>query len=211
MFRNKSIAFITVILVLNSCASPALLYTYETGKHLDFSSGKWLINKVNTNKPNLSNKLYHTAYKSFYEILGDKLYDINRVRINHIVKSDIKHNLNKNQLIQLGKDSECDYLINIEGIILTDNIDFINFQSDIDKSATNKSTSNIKIYDLNNGILISSISAESNLSIGKDLLPDRSNDDGNKEFPSFYRSASFGLNKSIKKLVKKHKKHALKN
>lgn len=207
MFKNKSIVYLAILLVFNSCVGPTIQYTYESGRYIDFNSGKWLINDVKSNKPYLSSKLYNTAYTSFYEILGDQLYDLNKVRMNHIIENNIKLNLTRSQLIKLGQDSDCDFLINIEGNIITDNIGGINYDRSIEKSATNKSIATIKIYDLNSGLLISSMKAEANLSIGRDLLSDTSNDEDNSngEFPSFYRSASFGLNKSIKKLIKKHK------
>lgn len=207
MFKNNYIAYISILFVFNSCVGPSIQYTYETGRHIDFSSGKWLINDVKSNTPYLSNKLYKTAYTSFYGILGDQLYDLKKVRMNHIIESSIKHNLNRSQLIKLGHDSECDYLINIEGDIITDNIGGINYESSIEKSATNKSIASIKIYDLNSGLLLSLSTAKASMSIGPDLLNDTTNEVNNsgREYPNLYRNASFGLNKSIRKLIKNYK------
>lgn len=206
LFLLKSpIVFILLLCLLFSCNTPKYTYLFETGKHLDFNEGKWLLNRSKSNSRVFDAKLYDQSHKQFKEILGNSLLEINEIRLTKIVLPEIDFDLTKQELIQLNKDSGCDFLINIKGNIITENAGSFSLPSnDSDYYATNEASVSIKIYDLNTGLELSSSKV-----YGK-VIDQGSAFDSNNNFPIISTSAHTAMLRGAKKLIGKYKKYQVK-
>tara|TARA_R110000751_G_scaffold307477_1_gene429039 strand:- start:843 stop:1469 length:627 start_codon:yes stop_codon:yes gene_type:complete len=174
--RNyKNILYIVILILGSSCVGGKYVYEFDTGKHLDFSNGKWIFNEVQSNSESKDNKrLYGESYEEFKKILGDSLIDLTALRNTSLVEPEIKFEPTQSELKKLYDNSECDFLINVRGQIISNNASsFYSNDQSLSYSTSNRSAVFIKIFDLKNGILISSsngqaISTEGHSDLEKD-------------------------------------------
>jgi hypothetical protein len=158
-FRNyKNLLYIAILIFGSSCVGGKYTYEFDTGKHLDFSNGKWVFNEVQSNsEPKNSQRLYAESYEEFKKILGDSLIDLTTLRNNALVEPEIKFEPTQSELKKLYDNSKCDFLINVRGQIISNNASsFYSNDQSLSYSTSNRSAVFIKIFDLKNGILISS-------------------------------------------------------
>ncbi len=200
---NK-ISCLCLIMVFCSCAGGKYNYLFDTGKRLDFSKGKWLLNKTESNSKVFDSELYDASYKEFKEILGDSLIDMNTLRASRLVAPKVGFELSDMELKKLKQDSECDFLINIRGNIVSNGAGSLSFDSENGYySTSNQSSVAILIYDLNAGAVLSSSQA-----VGK-ATAENSHFDDAKGIPSINSSAETLMVAAAKKLIKKYDKYRL--
>ena len=157
--RNyKYLIYIVILIIASSCVGGKYAYEFESGKNLDFSNGKWIFNEVQSNSESKNNKrLYGESYEEFRKILGDSLIDLTSLRNISLVEPEIKFEPSQTELKELYKNSKCDFLINVRGQIISNNASsFYSNDQNLSYSTSNRSAVFIKIFDLKNGILISS-------------------------------------------------------
>ncbi|MDO5981857.1 hypothetical protein [Flavivirga spongiicola] len=205
LFEKSLIVFMLFLFLLFSCNTPKYTYMFETGKHLDFSDGKWLLNRSKSNSKVFDAELYYQSKEQFGEILGKSLLEIHDVRLTRIIAPEIAFNLEKKELIQLHKDAGCDFLINIRGKITTENVGGFSLpSSSADYYATNEAYVSIKIYDLKTGHEVSSSKV-----YGKVI--DRGYDSNkHRVIPTISTSSHNTMLLAAKKLISKYKKYQIK-
>ncbi|NKI25264.1 hypothetical protein HCG49_01650 [Arenibacter sp. 6A1] len=113
-----------------------------------------------TNSRFSNSRLYPTALNEFRKILGDSLFEIHDIRRNRLMPREISFDMDRKQLLKLNEDSGCDYLINIEGKVITEGIGPITLPNHdlLSDYSSNESSVSIRIYHLKTGIEISSSS-----------------------------------------------------
>ncbi len=187
-----------------SCNTAKFNYFYDAGKHIDFSHGKWLINNSTSNSKVFDTELRENSTIHFKEILGDSLFTIDDIRQTKLLGNTINYKLSEKELIQLKKDTDCDYIINIKGNIINTAAGSIYVPvSGEDYYATNEASVEIIIYNLNTQTLISSSQA-----YGKHT--DESSDFGNEpSIPTLNSSAHNIMLTACRRLIKKYDKNRL--
>ncbi|MEO9511812.1 MAG: hypothetical protein ABJN84_16965 [Flavobacteriaceae bacterium] len=199
------IVYTLMLCLLFSCNTPKYTYQFETGKHLNFSEGKWLLNRSKSNSKVFDAKLYYQSQELFKEILGNSLLEIDEIRLTKIISPEIDFDLTKQELIQLHRDSGCDFLINVRGNIIAENAGSFSLPTnDPDYYATNEASVSIKIYDLKTGQELSSSKV-----YGKVIDQGSAFDSGNN-FPTISTSAHTAMLRGAKKLIGKYKKYQVK-
>src|SRR5690606_582047 len=139
-----------LLLFFISCKTPKYTYFFDTDKYLDFSEGTWILNKSRSNSEIFDAELYITSKKHFKEILGDSLVEINDLRMTKLIPQKIGFELSKEELLDLKKSTDCDYLINVKGNVINDGAGTISLPSnDSNYYASNEASVSITIYDLN--------------------------------------------------------------
>ncbi|MCF6296819.1 MAG: hypothetical protein L3J08_02365 [Flavobacteriaceae bacterium] len=147
----RKLLFLSLLFV--GCVSVKYTYTFDH-KAIDFSKGKWVLNK--TFEVDKSSMMDEIAFDHFEKILGDSLFGIDEV-VNTgsgIMNPSVPYKPTINELKEIQKGTGCDYLINIKGTIVRDDIGIygthnpISFKSRIAKV-------DIIIYNLNTLELIS--------------------------------------------------------
>jgi hypothetical protein len=87
---------------------------------LDFGKGTWILNKSRSNFEIFDAELYTTAKRHFKEILDDSLVEINDLRMTKLIPQKNAFELSKEELMDLRKSMDCDYLINVKGNVIND-------------------------------------------------------------------------------------------
>ncbi len=198
---KKTVYLLSILLLLMSCsiARTKYNYFYETGKYLDLSKGKWLLNKVYTNYD--ETRIYDIAYREFNKILKDSLYEISTLRNDRILAEQYPYTLSKDKLKEIHLITNCDYLINVKSNILKNEGGSFssNGGSQFDRE-TNRSSNTIKIYDLNALVLIS------NVTITGSATNIQGSNDSNF---TYMNNGETILMKGLTKLIKQYKKNKL--
>ena len=129
---------------------------------------------------------------------------MNTLRMDKLISTKIGFELNKTELETLKRDTDCDFLINIRGNVISNGAGTVSFDSGNGYySASNQSSVSIMIYDLNTGEIISSSQAMAK------ATSENSHFDDNKGVPSINSSAETLMVKAVKKLIKKYDKNRL--
>ena len=210
-FPETTIRVLVVFLLfqlLTSCNTAKYTILFDSGKYLDFGHGKWLLNDARTNSRFSNSRLYPTALNEFRKILGDSLFEIHDIRRNRLMPREISFDMDRKQLLKLNEDSGCDYLINIEGKVITEGIGPITLpnQDLLSDYSSNESSVSIRIYHLETGIEISSSSVYAKSVEQANAFGTRSN----KYIPKVNTSSNTALLSGAKKLIRKYKKHGTK-
>lgn len=207
-FKNKmsirKLYNLILCLLLCSCGGGKYTYLFDAGKQLDFSEGKWLLNRTESNSKVFDSELYEASYAGFKEILGDGLVDMNTIRTTKLLAPKIGFELTPEELGKLQQDSDCDYLINVRGNVVSNGAGSLAFDSGNGYySASNQSSVSIMIYDLNAKTVISSSQV-----IGKATAENSHFDNGNG-VPSINSSAETLMVSGAKKLIGQYEKNRL--
>lgn len=159
--KIKYVLLFSLITLSVSCVGGKYTFDFYTGKNLDFSSGKWILNQTQSNsKIRYDKKLYEESYQEFKKILGDSLIDLTALRNSALIGPEIKFEPSQSELGELHENSKCDFLINIQGEVISNNASsFYTNEQNSSYSTSNRSAVSIKIYDLKNSTLISSSTA----------------------------------------------------
>jgi len=154
----KNLLYIVILILGSSCVGGKYVYEFETGRNLNFGSGKWVFNEVQSNSELKNNKrLYAESYEEFKKILGDSLIDLTSLRNISLVEPEIEFEPTQSELKKLYENSKCDFLINVRGQIISNSASsFYTNDQRLSYSTSNRSAVFIKIFDLKNGTIISS-------------------------------------------------------
>ncbi|PRX54865.1 hypothetical protein [Flagellimonas meridianipacifica] len=152
------LVFFSMVAFNLSCVGGKYTYQFDTGKKLDFSKGKWILNQTKSNSTfRYDKKLYNESFEQFKKILGDSLIDMTSLRNTSLVGPEIKMEPSQAELLQLHQDSNCDYLINLTGTVISEGAGSLSFNDPNSSYTTSNSSSvSIQIYDLKTGMIISS-------------------------------------------------------
>lgn len=171
----KNLLYIVILILGSSCVGGKYVFEFETGRNLNFGSGKWIFNDVQSNSELKNNKrLYAESYEEFKKILGDSLIDLTSLRSISLVEPEIEFEPTQSELKKLYENSKCDFLINVRGQIISNSASsFYTNDQRLSYSTSNRSAVFIKIFDLKNGTIISSSngqakSTEEHSEFGKD-------------------------------------------
>lgn len=198
----RKIFFVLSMALLASCGSAKYTYYFDTGKQLDFDTGKWVLNRSQSNSKIFDSKLYENSKKQFKEILGDSLLKIDDLRTSKLVAPKLKFDLSASDLLQLQRDTDCDYLINIQGNSISDGAGTLTF-SDQENNSSNRASVSIAIYDLNAGLLISSSQVYGKTTVKNSIWED------DKGSPTINPSSHMIMLTGARKLIGKYKKNRL--
>ena len=200
----KKICCLFSVIILCSCGGGKYNYLFDTGEQLDFGEGKWVLNRTESNSKVFDSELYDASYGQFKKLLGDSLIDMNTLRMDKLISPKIGFELNRTEFKQVKRDTECDFLINIRGNIISNGAGTVAFDDRNGYySASNQSSVSIMIYDLNTGEIISSSQA-----VAK-VTSESSHFDNGKGIPTINSSAETLMVKAAKKLIKKYDKNRL--
>lgn len=193
---------ILFILVFYSCGGAKYNYSFDTGKQLDFSKGKWILNRTKSNSKKFDTELYHNSLKDFKKILGDSLIELNALRSSKLVATKVKFDLSVTELKELKRETDCDYIINIGGNVISDGAGSITFPNQIENSS-NRASVSISIYDLNTQSLISSSQVYGKTEHQEPIFPD------DRNLSTINPSSNMIMLKGAEKLIRKYKKNKL--
>ncbi|WP_116772280.1 hypothetical protein [Maribacter litoralis] len=199
----KKLFSILIISALYSCGGAKYNYFFDAGKQLDFSDGKWILNSTKSNSRIFDTELYDNSLKEFKKILGDSLIEMNNLRSTKLVAPKIKFDLTDSDLKELKRDTDCDYLINIGGNVISDGAGTLSFPNQNDNSS-NRASVSISIYDLNTETLISSSQVYGKTENQESIFPD------DNQIPTINPSSHMIMLKGAEKLIRKYKKNQLK-
>src|SRR5690606_9087655 len=185
-----------------TCSTPIYTYTFDAGKYLDFGQGKWVLNDTRSNSGIMDGELQSLSERQFREILGDSLVGIHELRMYRLIPPEIGFELTREELIDLGKATGCDYLINISGRVINSGAGSLsNPTNDYTYYAANESSVSIWIHDLNSGILLSTSQVRS-------ILTDQGSHFDNKDkFPVLIMDSHSAMLSGARKLIKKYGKY----
>ena len=197
------ILLMLIVASLYSCGGAKYTYFYDTGKQLDFGHGKWILNSTKSNSRIFDSELYDTALKEFKGILGDSLIEMNDLRSTKLVAPKIKFELSETDLNVLKRDTDCDYIINIGGNVISDGLGSLSFP-DQNESLSNMASVSITIYDLNAKALISSSQVYGKIEDQESVFPGNNNG-----LPSINPSSHMIMITGARKLIRKYGKNQL--
>lgn len=136
--------------------------------------------------------------------IGDSLFDLNSLRANKLVGPKIEFELNTEELKKIQQESDCDYLINVRGNIVSNGAGTVSIDSgDGYYSASNQSSVSILIYDLKSGIIISSSQVTAK------VTAENSHFDNDNGVPSINSSAETLMVQAAKNIIKKYNANRL--
>ena len=156
-------------LIISSCVNTRYVYQVDKGKSLDFSSGKWILNK-----PHTDGKIAHLeeiAVREFRSIIKDSLFEIEDLNGEHLIGSKLPYNLSKDNLNDLRVGTDCDFLINYKVDILNDGLNSLSAPPPIGTvRKINEVLVEISIYDIAKSEVLSrtSIIGKAKLDISED-------------------------------------------
>ena len=186
------------VLMLSSCNTPKYTYMFDSGKYMDFGEGKWLLNQTKSNSKIFDAELYDVSLTEFRKIIGDSLMTINDVRRKSLIPPVINFNLEKEKLLELKNQTGCEYLINVKGNIIKQGLGAVSVPTnDLDYYSSNESSVEIKIYQLETGIEISS-------SIVLAKIVDQGEISKTNSIPKLNNSTHTAMLTAAKKLISKY-------
>ncbi len=145
---------LVISLLLFSCAAPKFIYEHEGMSDLDFTKGKWILNRpmhVNT-----KNDFYDKSLIKWREVVKDSLYSLHDVRRNKLISENIDFEPSASALKNIKIGTDCDYLINTKTEVLSDQLSgpTVSSQSNGKTFLSNEANVEVRIYDLNSGKMV---------------------------------------------------------
>ena len=166
---RKTLAYSVLILLLTSCGNTKYVSNFKKGKEIDFSNGKWILNKPYTNED--IKHVYDISLKDFRSILGDSLLEIDDLRRDYLIDTKLPYHPTKQQLKDIRIGTNCDFIINCEIKLLKNEIGSISTPPPFGTvTRINEASVEVLIYDLNALELVSqsSITGRAKLEISAD-------------------------------------------
>lgn len=184
--------------MFTSCALPKYSIHYETNHTLDFRSGKWLVNTVESDFSRredlvLTQKVYETLNK----LAPDSVFLLDEIRGKYIMQPTLPFEITEETLSDLCITTPFDYIINVKGEQLASELSTILLYAP-DKGKRSAARLEIVVYD---------VKAKQLLYCQKiigELTLNESNED-----VKIASSSSSLLNGSLKRGLKEIKKHAI--
>ncbi|QOG02416.1 hypothetical protein [Flavobacterium sp. MDT1-60] len=145
--KNFKLLSIVFALLLSSCQTPH--YMFMTGQRtgVDFTTGKWLLNEVDSPK-NSKEKMTAESLKFFRKNLGERVFYINDVN-GLLVTRKIHLNPNNVKLKELKDGTGFDFFINISTKKNKNDFSTIELYQYDSESGKNEAEVTLEIYDLN--------------------------------------------------------------
>jgi hypothetical protein len=145
--KNFKLFSIVFVLALSSCQTPR--YMFMTGQRtgVDFTTGKWLLNEVDSPK-NSKEKMTSESLKFFRKNLGERIFYINDVN-GLLVTRKIHLNPNSIKLKELKDGTGFDFFINISTKKSKSDFSTIELYQNDNESGKNEAQVTLEIYDLN--------------------------------------------------------------
>lgn len=145
--KNLKLLSIAFLFVLSSCQAPR--YMFMTGQRtgVDFSTGKWLLNEVDSPK-NSKEKMTSESLKFFRKTLGERVFYINDVN-GLLVTRKIHLNPNRVKLKELKDGTSFDFFINISTKKSKSDFSSVELYQTESESGKNEAEVTLEIYDLN--------------------------------------------------------------
>jgi len=195
--RYNILILLLIVPLFSNCGGAKYHYNFEKGKNLDFSQGKWILNKPYTNYN--EDRIYSIAKREFKDILKDSLLEIADLRKEKLIGLQIPFNPTTEELKDLKTGTDCDYLINYTTLLLKNEMGSFASSSNFGTVIkSNEASTAIKIFDLNKLELISESFV---LGIVKET---RTTEDGNWDYVS--SGGTITMN-GLARLIKKYDKY----
>ena len=186
---KKLILYLFLILI-TSCKTASYIQDIDSTPYgIDYREGKWLLNDVNAPSA-IKDKLTKMAYKSFHKELGGQLKkpeDLSRTSLPYL---PIKPN--KLELEQIKKETNFDYVINIESKSTKNDIGSLKIGETYHRRK-NVAQTTLEVYDLNTLEIIYSRKV-----IGQVVI-----DENDTEDFAFVKSSDGIMINCLKKILKK--------
>ena len=144
--KKPFIILILVILSLNSCHLSKYTLETRTPSYVDFRTGKWLLNDIQSSS-RIKSILKKIAVENFEHFLKERLFDLSETN-GIIVPKFIPLNPNKALLKDLKNGTAFDYFINIKSNSIKNELGSTQF-GDNEDNDMNEGTITVEIYDLN--------------------------------------------------------------
>jgi len=191
-------------LTFSSCGGAKYSYNFEKGKNINFNSGKWILNEPFTNYND--NNAYKFSKEEFENILGNSLLDLTELRQTKIIKNQLPLNPTKEELAEIKKFTECNYLINIDSEIIKDQMGTSSIHTPSVGTVTkyNDAKTKIQIYDLDKLELISEATAYGQVKVTKRADDEESTIESLIDYTTPGRILAL---KTIRKLIRKYDKY----
>ncbi|WP_099710896.1 hypothetical protein [Flavobacterium sp. 9] len=148
MKNIKPIFFIFFLSILfSSCSTKTYMFTSGPRSGVDFTSGKWLLNELDSPK-NQRDKLTAESLEFFKKKLGERvsyIHDVNGL----LVPRKISFNPNKTKLKELKEGTGFDFFINISTKKNKSDFSSIELYQSDNETGRNEASVLVEIYDLN--------------------------------------------------------------
>lgn len=175
---------------LTSCLTASYQKSVDSSTYgVDYREGKWVLNTIEC-PFTIKDKMVKLATNHFDEKLGKNFYDANSDKSFAI--SYIPINPDSLLLKRIKIETKSDYIINIKGEKITDNIGAANLGR-VYSSQSNSAKTTLQIYDLNTSEIIFSQTVTGSVNIDENT---------SKEF-RFTKQANSIIISSLKKILKK--------
>lgn len=145
--KNLKLLSLVFLLLLSSCQTPR--YIFMTGQRtgVDFTTGKWLLNEVDSPR-NAKEKMTAESLKFFKKNLGERIFYIHDVN-GLLVTRKINLNPNSVKLKELKDGTGFDFFINISTKKNKNDFSSVELYQIDSESGTNEAEVTLEIYDLN--------------------------------------------------------------
>lgn len=145
--KNFTLLSFVFLIILSSCQSPR--YIFMTGQRtgVDFTTGKWLLNEVDSPK-NSREKMTSESLEFFKKNLGERIsyiHDVNGL----LVTRKIHLNPNSVKLKELKDGTGFDFFINISTKKNKSDFSSVELYQTDSESGKNEAEVTLEIYDLN--------------------------------------------------------------
>ena len=167
MKTYKILLVFLLYLSISSCGGAKYNYNFERGKNINFKSGKWILNEPFTNY--IDNNAYKFSKEEFEIFLGDSLLDLTELRRTKIIEKQLTLNPTLEELLEIKKFTNCNFLINIDSKIIKDQMGNSSLHTPSIGTVTkyNEAQTKIQIYDLDKLELISESTAYGQVKVTK--------------------------------------------
>lgn len=160
-FRSLVIPVLSLLAFYTSCVGPKFTYDQEGLSNVDFSQGKWILNRPAVY--GTDGDLYDRSLKKWKALIGDSLFLLNELRQNKLIPENIAFDLNRDDLENISIGTNCDYIINTRIRILSEELSALSApRAPLYTGTTERSNETIvqvRIYSLKEKKLISSRTA----------------------------------------------------
>lgn len=200
MKKHQIIGLLLISIVISSCAMPHYQHIFESSKGLDFRTGKWLVNNIETDLSWKSKEaLTNNLLEGLNDLRGDSVYFIDNVQFDYLVPSHFQFNISSDVLDVLNKTTDFDYLVNVKALKKRNDLSDIMLSSPMSYSKS-ESEVMIVVYEIKTGFQIYSHR------IIATVVLDENDDD-----VTFAKSAHSLIFGALKKGLKEIRKNSIKN
>ncbi len=149
MLKKFNFLLLFVLLLTTACGNTQYTHHFEKGRMIDFTQGKWLLNRPFTNyNPRHIDDL---AAKYFEKILGDSLTRLTQMPKGNLIAAHLPFDPSPEELQAARIATGHDYLINVQSTMGRNEMgSFAHAPAMGSTVKTNEASSKIKIYDPQN-------------------------------------------------------------